>query len=544
MNHSLYRAALERFTDAGYLSKSLLRDAVEDASQPSLLSLLRHGSIPETVFAQTMCELFDVPLLTAHQLPVQAIAELDALGSFLHQQEVLPIDQSTAGLRLAMVDPSDEFTLKVMRSKCQCAVIPVVAARSDILAGLSRLYRQQVDQVEADSSAQAMPNSAITDIDNESAVVRAVHSLLQRAIAAKASDIHFEPYQQALRVRFRVSGVLQSAGSIDQSRIAPTMARIKLMSGLDVTQRRQPQDGRFKFPADGQLIDMRVSTMPLHDGESAVIRLLDPTLGHASLSELGYRQSVIDCLHAAMRQRQGLIVITGPTGSGKSTTLYALLNRLNLDQLKVISIEDPVEIAMPGINQIQVDTEHGVSFAKSLRSVLRQDPDVIMVGEIRDAETAKLAAQAALTGHLVLTTLHTNSAIETLARLRDFGVPDYLISATLKTVVAQRLVRLSCRFCQTLARGADCEHCQSTGYLGRTAIAEVLPSLVGVDWVNSKASNKQLLKSIRLDNMSLADDAARLLASGCIDELERLRVVGDEALSNLEVNVSDAVEHS
>ena len=324
---------------------------------------------------------------------------------------------------------------------------------------------------------------------------------------------------------------MQEAHSFSLQQAAPVLARIKLMARLDVTQKRLPQDGRFTFPANGQVLDLRVSTMPLHNGESVVIRLLDPALGGLSLAELGYHVEVATGLEKAIEQQQGLVLVTGPTGSGKSTTLYSLLTRLNKPEIKIITIENPVEIVLPGINQIQVNDAHGVSFASALRSVLRQDPDVVMIGEIRDSETAKLAAQAALTGHLVLSTLHTSSAVSAISRLRDLGLADYLISATLNTVVAQRLLRVNCTKCDINQPSNSCRFCYGTAYSGRTTIAELLAGLNDIDLSQPTQELEAALELRLLNQSTLRHDALRLLNEGVVDQAEVMRVLGIDASS-------------
>ncbi|NND00607.1 MAG: type II/IV secretion system protein, partial [Gammaproteobacteria bacterium] len=356
-----------------------------------------------------------------------------------------------------------------------------------------------------------------------------------------ASDIHFEPVNQSLRVRFRVTGMLQDVQTFPADKMPQVIARLKLMARLDVTERRQSQNGRFKFPAEGRVMDLRVATLPLHNGESVVLRLLEFTLSQSTLTELGFSGEVAAGIESAISSQQGMILITGPTGSGKTTTLYSLLNRLNQPHLKLISIEDPVELSIPGINQIQVDEAHGITFAEALKSVLRQDPDVIMIGEIRDEATARLAAQAALTGHLVLSTLHTASAPAAITRLQNLGLPNYLISATLKSVLAQRLIRCICTECRSQpeempATAIDCSNCAGSGYSGRTTIAEFL-SLMDHS-IKEKVSAcfnsphpESMLADHLLNQVTLADDAQRLLGAGLTDDAEIFRVLGAVAPS-------------
>jgi type II secretory ATPase GspE/PulE/Tfp pilus assembly ATPase PilB-like protein len=336
-------------------------------------------------------------------------------------------------------------------------------------------------------------------------------------------------------VRFRIHGLLRDIDIFSGDQADQVVARLKLMSKLDVTERRQAQNGRFKFPADGRMVDLRVSTLPLHDGESIVLPLLEFGLSQLSLQGLGFSDDIAESIQQAISSQQGLVLITGPTGSGKSTTLYALLHQLNRPELKLISIEDPVELNIAGINQIQVNEDHGISFAAALKTVLRQDPDVIMVGEIRDTETAQLAAQAALTGHLVLATLHTPSAASAITRLINLGLPEYLVSSTVKAVLAQRLLRCVCQNCQSQNRSSDsseaCSTCAGLKYSGRTTIAEYLPPSAFASSVSGQVS-EQFMATKLLNGVSLHVDAARLIASGATDQAEVFRVLGFHAESN------------
>ncbi len=343
-----------------------------------------------------------------------------------------------------------------------------------------------------------MPNG-LKDLASEAPVIRMVNQIIARAVETQASDIHIEPFEDQLRVRYRYDGVLHEAESPPVRLTAAIISRIKIMSRLDIAERRLPQDGRLKLAVRGQEIDFRVSTVPSLYGETVVLRVLDRTAVEFDFVKLGMPQAAVDRLLRSLELPNGIVLVTGPTGSGKTTTLYTGLLGLNSIERKIVTIEDPIEYQLTGINQIQVKPQIGLSFANLLRSILRQDPDVIMVGEIRDLETAQIAVQAALTGHLVLSTVHTNSAAATITRLRDMGLEDYLITAVLRGVLAQRLVRRLCLQCRrgaeappeiverfdlhrlappgaalTLWHPVGCPHCRGTGYRGRMAIAEFL----------------------------------------------------------------------
>ncbi len=541
---------LQRFVDQGYLTDKQ-RDQLASASSGGLRSMIDNGLVPERAFAEVLSSAFRAPLITRQQLPSLALPGTQDLSGFLIQHEALPVSLVNGVLSLAMSDPSDEFTLQVLGSKLKCQVEPHVALRSELLEALARVYpngrsadtktgetetgKTKIGNVDL-SDDQDLPD----DLNSESVLVRDLHRLIQRAVSSNASDIHFEPVESRLRVRFRIHGLLRDIDSFSGQYADQVVARLKLMSKLDVTERRQAQNGRFKFPADGRMVDLRVSTLPLHDGESIVLRLLEFGLSQQSLQGLGFSDDIAESIQQAISSQQGLVLITGPTGSGKSTTLYALLNQLNRPELKLISIEDPVELNIAGINQIQVDEDYGISFAAALKTVLRQDPDVIMVGEIRDAETAQLAAQAALTGHLVLATLHTPSAASAITRLINLGLPEYLVSSTVKAVLAQRLLRRVCRDCQDQGQDTDsaeaCSTCAGLKYSGRTTIAEYLPPSAFVSRISEQVGqvSEQLMATRLLNGVSLNDDAARLIACGETDQAEVFRVLGFHAQPSIQ----------
>lgn len=513
-NQSRRQDVLRRFVDQAFLSEAQCQQfSAENVT--TLRPLIDSGLVPQGVLADMLSAVYQCPTVSRDQMPGIAVADTQAMADFLVEHEVLPLSLEHGELRLAMADPSDELALQVLQAKLQCSVIVNVAIRTELLEALTQVY-----YVQQNSGAVNPSIDLPEDLSSDSDLVRDLHRLIQRAVSMSASDIHFEPMESQLRVRFRVHGMLRDIHTFESAQRDQVVARIKLMSKLDVTERRDAQNGRFKFPADGRVIDLRVSTLPLHDGESVVLRLLEFSLSQLSLQDLGFSDSVAESMQQAISTQQGLILITGPTGSGKSTTVYSLLNQLNKSEQKLISIEDPVELNILGINQIQVDDEYGLSFSAALKTVLRQDPDVIMVGEIRDAETAQLAAQAALTGHLVLATLHTASAASAITRLQNLGLPEYLISSTVRAVLAQRLLRCKCESC---ASSDDCAVCMGSGYSGRTTIAELLPTTA---FSKALDSSEASLATKLLDGITLADDAQRLIGDGITDQSEVFRVLG------------------
>lgn len=537
---------IQRLSELELLTPDQVRAVLASAQSP-LRELINQGWVAEAELVNAASEVYALSCLRLADVPAvpvlgPAVLGTSDLAQFLHDQEALPIRLDGGVLHLAVVDPSNTFVVQVLRAKLGYDIERCLLPRSELFDALGRLYpltqprKHSLNRL-ADIQLVSPPESLL---ESDSGLVREVHRLIARAVSARASDIHFEPITGALRVRFRVNGLLRDVHSFSAEDAQQVVARIKLMAKLDVAEKRHAQNGRLRFPADGRLVDLRVSTLPLHAGESVVLRLLEVDLAHMQLTTLGFDSAIVEQLTEALLAQQGMVLVTGPTGSGKSTTLYALLNHLNHAQLKLVSIEDPVEIQIEGVNQIQVDDEHGLSFADALRSVLRQDPDVILVGEIRDEATAQLAAQAALTGHLVLATLHTSSAATTFARLSNLGLPDYLQAATVRTVLAQRLVRSLCTKCSLQEPQAQptCSQCYGTGYAGRRLIAELIPFNVlqeigtGAAAASPQAWRDTPWRQHLLQHRSLADDAQRLIALGVTDVVEVVRVLGTAALAS------------
>lgn len=411
---------------------------------------------------------------------------------------VLPIRLEGETLYVATPDPLDVVLLDDIRAATGYRVVPLIATAEEIEAARNRFSslalttEQVVEQVEQEPE----PVSEEELIDPNSPAVRMVNLILSEAVQRRSSDIHLEPQRDRLRVRFRIDGLLRDITSVPRSLQSSVISRVKVMAGLDVAEHRRPQDGQMHLKVGDSDIEMRVSVLPAIYGEKVVIRVLHRSARLITIDRLGLLPRAQQWVEEMLRQRQGLILVTGPTGSGKSTSLYAFLQALNQPERNIITVEDPVEYRIDGITQVQVNPKAGLTFASALRSVLRQDPDIIMVGEIRDTETAEIAIRAALTGHLVLSTLHTNSAPGTVVRLTDMGIEPYLLSGTLIGVVAQRLVRSLCRECadwehreltpferrfvgeswgnRPLPVGRGCHHCEGTGYRGRILVEEVL----------------------------------------------------------------------
>jgi type IV pilus assembly protein PilB len=457
---------------------------------------------------------------------------------------VVPLARMGQVLMVAMADPLNIFALDDLAFKTGLEIEPVIASEKDILFALDQVYGTSlVDRIEStgeDLQSYTAPEEEKEEIGvgeetgiDEGPISQLVNLIVSEAVKERASDIHLEPDEKALRIRYRVDGLLRETTSLGPRFIAPVISRIKIMSKLDISEKRYPQDGRFKFTMDQKVIDARVSTFPTIYGENVVIRLLDQSSILLGLEDLGFLPSDLEKVLYLIQKPYGFILVTGPTGSGKTTTLYAILNRINSPEKHIVTLEDPVEYRLEMIRQCQINLKAGLTFAVGLRSILRQDPDGIMVGEIRDFETAEIAIQSALTGHLVLSTLHTNDAPSTLIRLMDMGVDPFLISSSVEGVIAQRLLRLICPNCKEpysateeekrelglpekeevlLHRGKGCPFCRGTGYKGRLGIFEILIvdrelkemilKRAGQRDIEDHARRRQQMKSLREDGIA------------------------------------------
>jgi len=411
---------------------------------------------------------------------------------------IIPIRREKNKLFIAMADPMDYFAIEEVRMATGCQIETSIAAKDDLYRTLMKYYDLQESMEAALLDIGATAAETQEEIEREdSPIVRLVNQIIANGVAQRASDIHFDPQETDLRVRYRVDGVLRTERSLPKHMQNIILARIKIMGNLNITENRIPQDGRIKTNVNFKPVDIRLSTLPTVYGEKVVMRILDLSSVANSIDKLGFTEQNEVLFRNMIDNPNGILLITGPTGSGKSSTLYAALSNLNEEDVNIITVEDPVEYQLDGINQIQVKEEVGLTFATGLRSILRQDPDIVMIGEIRDFETAQIAVRASLTGHLVLSTLHTNSAVESISRLQDMGIEPFLLSSSLVGIMAQRLVRRICRDCgEDYAftkheleimhkngiegvthgrRGKGCPSCNQTGYRGRMAIHEILP---------------------------------------------------------------------
>ncbi|MFM9827782.1 MAG: GspE/PulE family protein [Sphingomonas sp.] len=457
----------------------------------------RLGLVSEHTLGAAIAADSGLALLTAADLPQVPVPGADPTAMFLRDAGVLPVAMVNGRLRAAFADPFDDFAAHALGFAYGAPVDRMVALPSDIEAAIDRLYGGQSAGGEGQASAADETDvERLRDMVSDAPVIRAVNRLIAEAVEAKASDIHIEPTDDSVMVRFRVDGVLVAQPALPPAMRSALVSRLKVMAGLNIAERRLPQDGRLRIAIRGNDVDLRVATAPSIHGETAVMRILDRANLALDFPSLGFAPALEEQLRAVLARPHGIVLVTGPTGSGKTTTLYAALEALNIGTRKILTIEDPIEYRLPGIVQMQVNASIGLGFASALRSFLRQDPDVMMVGEVRDLETAQIAVQAALTGHTILATLHTNTAIGAIARLVDMAVEPFLLGATLNAVLSQRLVRRLCAVCRVAYRpaarelaalgiaddatapmlhsAAGCASCRHTGYAGRLALVEML----------------------------------------------------------------------
>lgn len=511
------------------LSSRDLREALkEQESSDSRLGdiLVRRGYTDDATVARSLASQLSLPFAEG---PLVATADALALvdSDFARARGVLPLSSGPRTLRLAVSDPLDQTTLDEVRFTCSRRVEAVVASRSAIAEGIQASYGGELEElvenlprVEADDHDQR-----VLEVATARPVVRVLDHILQRAAADGASDVHLEPHGDRLLVRCRIDGVLRRTLTLPLSSLGSIVSRIKVISGMDISVKRRPQDGSLAFDHPGGSLSVRVSTLPVAGGEKVVLRLLDPLQVPPNLAALGLSPRDADLLRRLGEAGQGVIMAAGPTGSGKSSSLFAALAELNREGLNVVTLEDPVEYRVPGVNQVQVSPLAGLTFPVALRAILRQDPDVVMVGEIRDRETAEIAMGAAVTGHLVLSTIHTTDAPGAITRLLHMGVPPYLVAGGLTGVVAQRLVRTLCSSCR--GRGPDgCARCLD-GYSGRTGVFQVL----GVnDEIREEIIRGASTATIRrlaeeAGMASLSEDARRKVAEGLTTPHEVARVI-------------------
>ena len=527
------------------------------AAQQELGSLLGRvlvslGLVSESDVLSALSRQLSVPLLQWEGFPELMPEVPGLLPEFLYANNVFPLRVDVDGLHVAMSVPQDTFVKKALHLATGLAVKPWIALESDIEKALAG----PVPDAPAEEDEQGLGEldsgdfvEHLKDLASEAPVIRLVNTIVSRVIDMRASDIHLEPFDDGLHVRYRVDGVIHNAEVVPPRHSAAVNSRVKLLAHLDIAERRLPQDGRIKLRVKGRELDLRVSTVPTVHGESVVMRVLDRASVRLDLNKMGFEGGTLPRFNELLAKPHGIVLVTGPTGSGKTTTLYAALSKLDASTQKIITVEDPVEYQLEGINQIQVHAQINLTFANALRSILRQDPDIIMIGEMRDGETAQIAVQSALTGHLVLSTLHTNTAAGAIIRMQDMGVERYLITSSVNGVLAQRLVRTLCSHCKLpyaedpvlveasglaryfepgtpLYKPVGCEQCRGSGFRGRTGIHELLVLDEPMRRAVIEGRDASVLNSLAVKGgmLSLYEDGLRKVAAGVttLDELARV----------------------
>ena len=517
--------------------------------------LVEEGILTEAQLVEALAFQIGLEFVDLGDVSVDGSAVALVSAAVCRRHTVLPIGHADGRLLLAMADPGNVFALDDVRTLTGLDVRQVVATRDDLLAAIDRFCRADGDLDDL-SSVLATPEededlARLKEVVDEAPIVKYVNLLITQAIQDGASDIHIEPGEHDLRVRYRIDGVLHEVMRSPRSIQSGVISRLKIMADINIAERRIPQDGRLSVNAHGQKVDLRVATLPTVWGEKVVMRILDNSTASLALSDLGFEDRNYARYSASFTKPYGMILVTGPTGSGKSTTLYATLNIIARPEINVITVEDPVEYRLAGINQVQVNAKAGLSFAAALRSILRSDPDVVLIGEIRDHETAQIAVEAALTGHLVLSTLHTNDAASAITRLTEMGIEPFLVGSALDCVLAQRLARRLCPKCKepyqataeelasagfpwspgeelpTLHRAVGCSACAKTGYKGRLALHEVMAVTEQIERLAvTRSSATEIAAIAREQGMHRLRDDGMLKVRGGVTSMEEiLRVV-------------------
>ena len=560
----------ERLEAEGKLSaRDVERALLAQAEMGDLFGrvLVKLGLVSETDVARVLAGQLGVTLLSAADYPEQAPVLGGLSREFLVANSVVPVARSAELVTFAAAVPQDPYIAKALALAVDRPVRLDLGTDSDIARALEQMFSpERADNEDEDASLDQFAGQSddefiehLRDLASEAPVIRLVNQLIHRALDLGASDIHVEPFEDGLHLRYRVDGVLQDMPDPPPARLAPAIAsRIKLLSQMNIAERRLPQDGRIMTRVKGHELDLRVSTIPTVHGESIVMRVLDRESIRLSLPDMGFSADTLRRFQELLARPHGVLLVTGPTGSGKTTTLYASLASMEARDRKIITVEDPVEYQLAGVNQIQVQAQIELSFARALRAILRQDPDIIMIGEMRDTETAQIGVQSALTGHLVLSTLHTNTAAGAITRLEDMGIERYLITSSVNGVLAQRLLRTLCPHCKTprelsatamaqygikrfmppgatrVYEAGGCVHCLHSGYTGRTAIHELFMLDEDVRRViHAGADAARLHASARQQGMiTLYEDGLRKVAEGATSLEEVLRVTQDQSESD------------
>jgi MSHA biogenesis protein MshE len=519
--------------------------------------------VTEEGISQAMAKQLDIPYinLRSYNLKPNTVRMLSEAQA--RRFRALVLEERGAAIRVGFADPTDLFAYDEVSRALKRDIELTVVTESQLLETIDRVYQrtEEISGLAQELTAELgdvaidLGALAVTPGLEEAPVVKLLQSVFEAAVQVRASDIHIEPQEKALIIRFRVDGVMHVQTQADIKIASALLLRLKLMSGLDISEKRLPQDGRFNVKIRNNTVDVRISTMPTQHGEAAVMRLLNQSGGLLGLERLGMPQRIVERLREVIHHPSGMVLVTGPTGSGKTTTLYAALSEVNTPEKKIITVEDPVEYRLPGINQVQVNDKIELTFDRVLRSALRQDPDIVLVGEMRDQTTAEIGLRAAMTGHMVFSTLHTNDAVSTPVRLLDMGVPRYMVALSLRLVLAQRLVRVICDRCarphvltphehewlrvelgdaverHEYREGAGCSHCNGTGFSGRTGIYEMLEMTGRVVEAANQDDPGAFVKAAReqMAGHTLKQDALRVALEGRTTVEEAMRVSSESA---------------
>ncbi|MEX0802382.1 MAG: type II secretion system ATPase GspE [Candidatus Binatia bacterium] len=563
-----YLNLAERLVERRLLSEDEMERVIklqQEQQAPLTRLVVELGFLSEDDLLPVVRDHFNIPLVSLRDIPTTPLAiEFPAkVGEFLKTARMVPVKIEGRDLVVATSDPFDLARLHALELAAGLRVTPVLAKEKEITARIEALfgnsYSSDTNQGavgrEIEGAVDEEDVAHLRDMASEVPVIRLVNQMLVRAMESRASDVHIEPFENQLKVRYRIDGILHEVEPPPRQLRAAVVSRLKILAQLNIAERRLPQDGRIKIRLGGKDVDMRIATIPTLYGESVVIRLLERGQIFTQLDTIGFPADILEHFNGMILKPHGMILVTGPTGCGKTTTLYGALHKINDPGKKIITIEDPVEYQLSGVNQIQVKPQIGLTFANGLRSIVRQDPDVIMVGEIRDAETAEIAVQAALTGHLVFSTLHTNDAAGAISRLLEMGVQDYLLSSSLLGVLAQRLVRRLCKACRrevaftefsgnepeltlpndsrprTVWEAVGCGSCSGTGYLGRVGIFELLPVTSEICKIIVQRADAGTIRSLATQQgmRLLRDDGWDKVRHGVTTIAEVLRVTREEA---------------
>ncbi len=569
---AFYRRLGELLLAAGTISQEELDRGLElQKTQKGRLGevLIANGIITEDQLIEALQMQLGIEYIDLSKVNIPTELASVVPKNIAKQYSVVPVRLKKDELYLAMSDPLNFYAIEEVRKAVRKKVVPMVAHSASVERAIQVLYGNEgaaraiedmkreaaAGQANADAQIQdaAFTSNQIDDTVNNAPTIRLVNSIIERAITERASDIHLEPHESEMVVRMRVDGLMRTILTVPKDLQSSVISRIKIMSGLDISERRVPQDGRFNVRVKDKDIDLRISTLPTVYGEKIVARLLDKSGGNINKSSIGLTGHDLEMFDKMIKCRSGVLLIVGPTGSGKSTTMYAMIGELNTPEVNLVTLEDPVEYNIDGVNQVQINEKTGLTFASGLRSILRQDPDIIGIGEIRDGETAEIAMRSAITGHVVISTIHTNDAVGTIERLENIGVEPYLVASALRGVVSQRLMRRICPHCRkpytpdeeelfelglkpedgiTFYRGEGCPHCFDTGYHGRIAVFEMLNVNSAVRrLISAKAGRVEIEAELEKPEngfVSLRENALRLVREGVSTSSELLRVVSEE----------------